>query len=73
MARREFSNYQLIEVTPHDLHDRNLRVDNSVFTLGPGVDRAGMCLSNFGPSDSTTDALQHLDAIIGNGNVIHQS
>lgn len=73
MVRREFSNYRLIEVSHTEVHDRNLRVDDSVFTLGPGADRAGMCLSNFGPADSTNNALQHLDSIIRNGNVIHQS
>ncbi|MFK5948056.1 MAG: hypothetical protein QM500_04695, partial [Methylococcales bacterium] len=73
LARNEFQNYQLIEVSHKDIHDRNLRVDDSVFTLGPGLDRAGMCLTNFGPSDSSITALKHLDEIIGNGNVIHQS
>lgn len=73
LARKEFQNYQLIEVSNKDIHDRNLRVDDSVFTLGPGIDRAGMCLTNFGPSDSSITALRHLDEIIANGNVIHQS
>jgi len=73
LARNEFQNYQLIEVSYKDIHDRNLRVDDSVFTLGPSIDRAGMCLTNFGPSDNSSTALQHLNEIIGNGNVIHQS
>ena len=73
LVRQEFTNYQLIEVSPNDIHDRNLRVDDFVFTLGPGVDRAGLALTNFGPADNSAQALAHFDAIIGSGNVIHQS
>ena len=73
LVRQEFNNYQLIEVSPKNIHDRNLRVDDLVFTLGPGVDRAGMALTNFGPTDSSIQALAHFDAIIGSGNVIHQA
>lgn len=70
LAAHEFSSFQLIEVTPTDLHDRNLRVDEQNFTLGQGVDRAGMALTNFGPSDSTEDAHRALDRIISNGRVV---
>jgi hypothetical protein len=34
LARQQFSDYQLIEVAPTDLHDRNLRVDDQIFSLG---------------------------------------
>lgn len=70
LAAREFSSFQLIEVTPSDLHDRNLRVDDHNFSLGPGVDRAGVALTNFGPSDSTENAHRELDRIISNGRVV---
>tara|TARA_R110002167_G_scaffold304345_1_gene508605 strand:+ start:379 stop:1200 length:822 start_codon:yes stop_codon:yes gene_type:complete len=70
LAAQEFSRLQLIEVTPSDLHDRNLRVDEQNFTLGPGVDRAGMALTNFGPSDSSEHAHRELDRIISNGRVV---
>jgi hypothetical protein len=70
LAAHEFSSFQLIEVTPADLHDRNLRVDNQNFNLGPGVDRAGMALTNFGPSESTQDAHRQFDRIISNGRIV---
>ena len=73
LARQEFSNYQLIQVNPRDLHDRNLRVDDLAFTLGPGIDRAGLALTNFGPTDSSVQAIASFDAIIGSGNVVHHS
>jgi len=73
LARQEFSNYQLIQVNPRDLHDRNLRVDNLTFTLGPGIDRAGLALTNFGPTDNSVQAIASFDEIIGLGNVIHRS
>jgi len=71
LACQEFKDYQLIEIDPKELHDRNLRVDNKIFNLGPGVDRAGMALTNFGPADSTEDAHDKLDTIIGKGRIIH--
>ena len=70
LARQQFVDYQLIEVAPADLHDRNLRVDDQIFSLGPGVDRAGMALTNFGPSDSSPEAHDQLDLIIKNGRVV---
>lgn len=73
LVRKQFSDYQLIEVGSRELHDRNLRVDNQIFTLGPGVDRAGMALTNFGPSDSSVAAHKEFDNIIAKGNVVHQS
>ncbi len=70
LARRQFTDFQLIEVSPHDLHDRNLRVDDQIFSLGPGVARAGMDLTNFGPSDCSPEAHDQLDLIIKNGRVV---
>lgn len=73
LARQQFKNYQLIEVEPEILHDRNLRIDDQIFTLGPGLDRAGMALTNFSPSDSSAAAHRELDKIIEQGNIIHHS
>jgi len=69
LAAQEFTDFQLIEVTPTELHDRNLRIDARTFTLGPGVDRAGMALTNFGPSDSSEDAHKQFDRIIAGGRI----
>ena len=73
LARQEFSNYRLIEVHWKDIHDRNLRVDDNLFNLGPGVDRAGIALTNFSPADSSPKALSHLNAIIETGTIVHHS
>ena len=70
LAALEFSMLRLIEVTPNELHDRNLRVDEQNFTLGQGVDRAGMALTNFGPTDSTEVAHLELNRIISNGRIV---
>ena len=73
LFRKEFSDYELIEVDPERIHDRNLRVDNQIFTLGPGVDRVGFALTNFGPSDVSSSAHSALDEIIAEGSVVHRS
>ncbi len=70
LARQQFSDFQLIEVAPSEVHDRNLRVDDQIFSLGPGVDRVGMALTNFGPSDSSEAAQKEFDRIIAGGNVV---
>lgn len=70
LVRQQFSDYQLIEVAKNDLHDRNLRVDDQIFNLGPGVDRAGMALTNFGPSDSSSTGHDALDRLIASGRVV---
>jgi hypothetical protein len=73
LAAREFTSYQLVEVDPSAMHDRNLIVDDQVFSLGPGIDRAGVALTNFGPSDSSQRARDEFDAIIAGGIAIHRS
>ena len=73
VTRREFLDYKLIEVNSKNLHDRNLVVDEAVFSLGPGVDRAGLALTNFGPSDASTTAQTEFARIMGNGVVVHAS
>ncbi len=70
LAQRQFTDYQLIEVSPDNLHDRNLRVDDQIFSLGQGVDRAGMALTNFGPSDSSAPAHNGFDQIIDAGRIV---
>ena len=70
LAQTQFADYALVEVDPSVLHDRNLRVDDQIFTLGPGVDRAGMALTNFGPTDCSEDAHNELDQIIASGRVV---
>ena len=70
LARQQFKDFQLVEVSPAMLHDRNLRVDDHVFSLGPGVDRAGMALTNFGPADSSKSAHDGLDRIIAGGTLV---
>lgn len=70
LVRGQFSDYQLIEVAPTHLHDRNLRVDDQIFSLGTGVDRTGIALTNFGPSDSSSKAHEEFDRIIATGRVV---
>lgn len=70
LAQQEFSDFRLIEVSPSDMHDRNLRVDERIFSLGPGVDRAGSALTNFGLTDSTAAAHEQFDRLIQNGKVV---
>jgi hypothetical protein len=67
LAGAEFKDLKLIEVQPKDLHDRNLRVDDRIFQLGPGVDRAGFALTNFGPADNSAAAHRAFDKIITKG------
>jgi len=64
LATKEFLDYKLIEVPPDVFHDRNLIVDTNVFSLGPGTDRAGFALTNFGPSDSSQTAQLEFKKII---------
>ena len=73
LACQEFSDYQLVEVEHTKMHDRNLRVDDKIFSLGPGADRAGMALTNFGPSDNSAAVHTAFDQIIADGHIVHQS
>jgi len=73
LCRQEFDNYKLIQLDPNDFHDRNLRVDNQIFTLGPGTDQAGKYPTNFGPTESTPSAHKILDDLIAKGKIIHES
>lgn len=73
LAMIEFDDYQLIEVSPGELHDRNLILDTTVFSLGPGVDRAGFALTNFGPSDNSEMAQAEFSRLIENGTIVHNT
>jgi hypothetical protein len=73
LACKEFTDYQLIEVDASKVHDRNLRIDNRIFSLGPGVDRAGIALTNFGPSEDSQAAQVAFDKIIADGRIVHES
>lgn len=73
LASKEFPDFQLIEVIPSQVHDRNLRIDNQIFSLGPGVAQAGMALTNFGPSDNSPAAQDAFDQIIAGGRIVHKS
>lgn len=66
----EFKDYELIEVDRRQIHDRNLWVDDQNFALGPGVDGAGMALTNFDPADSSPEAFAQLEAVIASGQVV---
>lgn len=73
LARVEFQDYKLIQVNPSEMHDRNLIIDSHVFSLGPGVDRAGIALTNFSVSDHTSGALAELFRVLHSGTTIHES
>ena len=64
LAAQEFADFQLLECDPTDMHDRNLRVDDKVFFLGPSVSAAGKYPTNFAPADSTVAGHAILDAIV---------
>lgn len=70
LAQKQFVNYKLIQVSKNDLHDRNLRVDNLIFTLGPGTKAAGIALTNFGPTDHSAKAHAEFDKIIAKGTLV---
>ena len=65
----EFKNYQLIECSPDDLHDRYLRVDDNVFSLGGSLKDAGEHPMIFAPGDSSPAGHDVLDGIIASGQV----
>ena len=73
LCRQEFNDYKLIQLEQTDFHDRNLRIDEQIFTLGPGTTKAGTFPTNFGPADSSPQAIKILDDLIAKGEVIHES
>ncbi len=73
LCRQEFNDYKLIQLEQTDFHDRNLRIDEQIFTIGPGTAKAGTMPTNFGPADSSPQAIKILDDLIAIGKVIHES
>ena len=73
LFRKEFTDYKLIEVEPNALHDRNLIIDDNIFTLGPSINQIGIKPTNFGPVDNKQEAETTLNNILEKGNVIHES
>jgi hypothetical protein len=67
LAAGEFRDFQLVECTPEAMHDRNLRVDDQIFFLGPSLKDVGRYLTNFAPAASSTDANRVLDDLIASG------
>lgn len=70
LAAAEFSDYQLLESSPNQLHDRNLRVDDRNFHLGPSITAAGTHPTNFSVGDSTPAGHAVLDALLATGVVV---
>jgi hypothetical protein len=70
LAAQEFTDFQLIECNPTELHDRNLRIDDDIFHLGPSMTQAGNKPTNFVPADSTPQAHKILDTILFKGRVV---
>ena len=70
LVAQEFTNYQLIESNAAEIHDRNLRVDDTVFHLGSSAKDAGKHPMNFTLADSTAQAHQILDDLIAKGTVV---
>ena len=70
LAAQEFSNYQLIECQPVDMHERNLRIDDKMFLLGASINQAGKYPTSFALGDSTANGHQILDDILAKGKVI---
>jgi len=66
----EFTNYQLIECLPDDMHERDLRVDDMVFFLGNSTKDAGEQPTHFAPGDSTPHGHGVLDRLMTKGTVI---
>jgi hypothetical protein len=71
LAAQEFGDFHLIELSPRDMHDRNLRIDQRVFHLGASTNDAGNKPTNFALADSSDSANSILDGMIANGTVVH--
>lgn len=67
LAAKEFRDFQVVACQPSAMHDRNLRVDDTILFLGPSLKDVGRYPSNFAPSASTADAHQLLDGLMSGG------
>jgi len=66
LAAQEFKSFQLFQCQPHELHDRNLRIDDHIFHLGSGACNPGTYPTNFTPADSSPAGQKILDDLIAN-------
>lgn len=67
LAAGEFADFQLLEAQPANLHDRHLRIDDTVFFLGTSIKDAGTQPTTFSPTDSSASGHAILDSIIAAG------
>lgn len=70
LAAKEFKSFELVECSQADMHDRNLRIDDQIFFLGPSLSHAGTHPTNFSPTDSSAAAHAVLDGLIAKGTII---
>ncbi len=68
-AKTEYPELQMVQVSPSDMHDRNIRVDDNIFVLGNGIDSIGKRPMNFGISGNSAADHFELDTIIKSGTV----
>jgi hypothetical protein len=73
LAAKEFASFALIQCDPKDMHDRNLVVDDTVFSLGASLKDAGIHPTNFSPGDSSLAGRSLLDQVAAGGTVIVSS
>jgi hypothetical protein len=70
LAAGEFTDYQLIQCDAADMHDRNLRIDDLIFFLGPSVKDAGDHPTNFSVTDGSPSAHAVLDSVLTKGTIV---
>jgi hypothetical protein len=73
LAKAEFRAFELIEVSPKNMHDRKLRVDDQIFVIGSGVSTGGKppeYANEFAPADSSPTGHAEFDAVIASGTVV---
>lgn len=70
LAAREFTGFRLVQVTPEDLHDRHLLLDDSHYTLGTSIKDAGRYPTTIACADPSDAAKQTLYAIIVSGSEV---
>ncbi len=73
LCRQEFKDYKLIQLDEKYFHDRYLRIDDMIFTIGTGVSKAGTYPTCLTIHDNSPQAHNEIDGLINNGIVIHQS
>ena len=71
LAAAEFRSLTLYELSQSHFHDRNIRVDDLIFTLGPSLEHAGAHPLNFAKVDSSPAGHKVLDDLIGDATLIN--